>query len=79
MDLLYCCCFCFDLEDERVTRLEIVKKKKNRKSAIETRLHSKYKEEDFVMISDDDRKSKKVKAYCCPICTNYYTSILLCI
>jgi hypothetical protein len=41
---------------------------------MEYRLNTKYKKEDFVRISDEERKGGKVKAYACPICTYYYNS-----
>lgn len=75
MECLKCIFFCCDFDSTPPQpRPATSKKKKTRKSAVETRLSTKYKKEQFVIVSDADRKSGKMKAYCCPICTYYYTS-----
>ena len=46
--------------------------RKTRKPAKEYRLTTKYQKEDFVKLTDEERKENKTKAYPCPICTYYY-------
>lgn len=67
--LKWLCC-CLDFEPTPRNRSS----RKTRRPAMEYRLNTKYKKEDFVRISDEERKSGKVKAYACPICTYYYNS-----
>ena len=75
--LLAClCCCCYEEETSKPVQRprQPSKKKKTARVVKPRRLKTKYKKEDFVLVSDDDRHEKRVKAYCCPICTLYYTS-----
>ena len=57
MECLECLCCCFDFGTSTPpNRNIIVSDKKSRRSAVKNRLVSKYSKEDFLIVSDADRK-----------------------
>ena len=73
MECINCLCCCF-FDEEPPPQPSTSRKQRRRKgSAMDTRLITKYKEEDFMRVEDEVRKSGKIKAYVCPICTFNYT------
>ena len=57
MECLECLCCCFDFRTStQPNRNIIVSDKKSRRSAVKNRLVSKYSKEDFLIVSDADRK-----------------------
>jgi hypothetical protein len=77
-ELWACLCCCFVEESTQVPppnrQQQVQKKKKKAKPVRPARLITRYGKQDVAMVDDEDRHEKRVKAYCCPICTLYYTS-----
>ena len=74
---LCCCCYTKEITPPSRPTRQTQTKKKKAKAPRETRVKTKYRKEDFVVVSDEDRHEKRIKSYCCPICTLYYTSKLM--
>jgi hypothetical protein len=77
MECIQCLCFCFDFAPSTPVRPVSTRKKKTVKPSRDYRLNTKYKKEEFVIVPDEIRKAGNTKCYCCPICTNYYTSMAI--
>lgn len=64
-ETLFFCCF------DQVSPLSPTKNKKHKQ--FQSHIHTKYNLKDIIMFTDDERRQPYNKAYCCPICTNYYS------